>query len=264
MLWFKHFGDARRNPKLLRVERKLGESGYARFFKLLEIIAERGGKGADFRPELNLNGAATDMEWLAAEWSVEEGAARDTLNLFATVGLIDEGAWSQSVINVPQMLEYRDEYVSRRQKKTPALKPQEVETDLKEKKRGRVVEVKEERNGDYPDTIPSVSGHELEGKKMYDSTDRLFEPTGPMWARIGIKHLSVQFKEFAELANAIEPRPEETKAEWCGRVIDACAAKDVPYPPEFYAVTKRFRKKDESVFDYRERVRARNRALLAR
>jgi hypothetical protein len=60
MRWFKHFSDARRNPKLRLVEKKLGEAGYARWFKLLELVAERGGTGRDFQPRI------PDGEYLAA------------------------------------------------------------------------------------------------------------------------------------------------------------------------------------------------------
>jgi hypothetical protein len=116
MLWLKHFTDARRNPKLLRIEKKLGEVGYARAFKLLEIVGERGGRGAKFNPVLDLNGPATDIEWLAGEMNLTADETRATLDVFSAVELIDPNSWQRLVVSVPQMLEYRDEYTERRQK----------------------------------------------------------------------------------------------------------------------------------------------------
>ena len=52
MRWFKHPSDARRNPKLRLIEKKPGEAGYAWWFKLLELVAERGGTGRDFQPRI--------------------------------------------------------------------------------------------------------------------------------------------------------------------------------------------------------------------
>jgi len=147
MLWYKHFCDARRNPKLLRVERKMPEIGYARFFRLLEIIAERCGAGKDFRPELNLNGKCTDREWLAAELAIEPDAVQETLDLFAAVDLIDSGAWADKVVAIPAMLEYRDAYTERKQRKTvpPHTPP------LKEK------EKEKEQNGQCTDGVRTLS-----------------------------------------------------------------------------------------------------------
>src|SRR5262249_52932018 len=153
-LWFKHFGDSRRNPKLLRVERKLGEAGYARFFKLLEVVAERGGKGRDFRPEINLNGAATDAEWLASELNIQTHAVRETLDLFAKVGLIDEGAWAQAVVAVPAMTEYKDEYTARRQKRNSSSESQESKSKVETKEKS---ESESEQNGDSHDNVPISS-----------------------------------------------------------------------------------------------------------
>jgi hypothetical protein len=237
MLWFKHFGDARRNPKLLRIERKIGESGYARFFKLLEIIAERGGKGSEFRPEIDLNGAATDMEWLSSELKIETDAVRETLDLFAHVGLIDEGAWNGLIILVPQMLEYRDEYTGRLQNKNSRPK---AETE-KEKETEEEAETEEEQNGDRPDTVPSVSGDETE------SDDKQLTPASA-WLNLDIAPTgSSQFVKAFE-----DEFMHELDDEYGGlyysvadfhnfliRFIQSCRASGLTVPKEFLAAAKK-------------------------
>lgn len=261
MLWIKHFSDARRNPKLLHVERKLGEGGYARFFKLLEIIAERGGKGANFRPEVDLTSTATDLEWLSSEIGVEEGVARETLDVFAKVGLIDEGAWKQTIVAVPAMREYADEYVTRCKKRIA----RSLEVDSEKKRTESRSRSRTEQNGDHPATVPTQSGHGAEGvQKMYDPTDQLIEVTGAGWRKLGIRKLSERYKPFVELVRSIKPTWDETIAQWCGRILDACSVKDISYPPEFLAITRRYREKDVPFYSAQERTAARNAALLAR
>jgi len=83
MQWFKHYNDARRNPTFLAIEKKLGEAGYARSFKLLEIVAERGGKANKFRPVLDLKNLCTNLDWLADEWRISSKDAQETLDAFA-------------------------------------------------------------------------------------------------------------------------------------------------------------------------------------
>lgn len=114
MRWFKHMADARRNPKILRIERVLGEAGYARFMKLLEIVASTGGSGQGFDPRLRLTDPHTDELWLANELGIRPRDLRKTLKCFAQVQLIDPNSFEHGEINIPQMLEYRDEYSSKK------------------------------------------------------------------------------------------------------------------------------------------------------
>jgi hypothetical protein len=114
--WFKHFTDARHNPKLRRIEDELGEAGYARACKLLEIVGERGGSGEKFNPRIDLKSSPTDLRWLACELKIPEEEARTTLNLFASVRLIDPKSWRRMIVYVPQMKAYVDEWTQRRQR----------------------------------------------------------------------------------------------------------------------------------------------------
>lgn len=90
--------------------------------------------------------------------------------------------------------------------------------------------------------------------KMFDPDDRLFTPTGNKWKALGIGKLSERYRPFIELANKIEPKLDETRAGWCGKVIDACTTADVEYPPQFYAITKRYRKHDLPCFSEQGRI----------
>ena len=262
MLWFKHMSDSRRNPKMFGAQRALGEAGYSRYFKLLEVVAERGGKGEKFRPEVDLNSPATGLEWLAYEWGIEVGATRETLDLFATLGLIDEGAWSQLIICIPQMLEIRDEYVSRRQKM--ARSPKRKDSEKKKKSRGRVevvereeeVEVEEEENGQPPASNGSVSGgQEQEPVREVGTSEKFVKVKGPIWARLGFRSLPAQYKPFIKIVNETKPSTiEETIGVWCGRVLDECSSKEVLYPPEFLARTRRYRAQDEDWFTHGEKI----------
>jgi len=141
MRWFKHLADARNNPKIRRVVQRLGEAGYARFFRLLEVVADRGGSGPKFRPELNLNDAATDLAWLASEMGCESDKdAKETLDLFAAIRLIDPKAWKRGKIRIPQMTEYKDEWASRNKK------PVSVETPERLRSNSRATQVQSQKS----------------------------------------------------------------------------------------------------------------------
>jgi hypothetical protein len=92
MQWFKHLSSLRRDPKIWAIEKKLGEAGYARAVKLLEIVAEHG--------EINLR-SLTSIDWLADELRISAKNATQTLEVFADVGLIDTVAWANQVIRIP-------------------------------------------------------------------------------------------------------------------------------------------------------------------
>lgn len=92
MQWFKHLSSLRRDPKFWAIEKKLGEAGYARAVKLLEIVAEHG--------EINLR-SLTSVDWLADELRISAKCTTQTLEVFADVGLIDTDAWTDQIIRIP-------------------------------------------------------------------------------------------------------------------------------------------------------------------
>ena len=114
MRWFKHLADARGNPKIRAIEKKLSEAGYARAFKLLEVVGERGGKAEDFTPRIDLRSPYTGLDWLADELKISPEDAEVTLEIFASVQFISPKLWRRKIVEVPQMLEYLDEWTQRR------------------------------------------------------------------------------------------------------------------------------------------------------
>lgn len=113
MRWFKHFSDARTTPQLRKIEKKLGEAGYARAFKLLELMAQLCGKADSFSPTLDLNGTGANLEYLAESLGISAKDARKTLRVFAEAGFIDSPKWAQKIVYVPSMLDALDEWTGR-------------------------------------------------------------------------------------------------------------------------------------------------------
>ena len=137
MQWFKHEVAARSNPKIFAIEKKFGEAGYARAFKLLEIVAERGGKAGEFAPRIDLRSSYTGLDWLADELKISSEVAEVTLEFFASVKFIDPKLWRRRIVEVPQMLENLDEWTQRRMRaKTSRVTPEQLPSDS-DKSRGR-------------------------------------------------------------------------------------------------------------------------------
>jgi hypothetical protein len=134
MRWFKHFTNARHNPKFRAIEKKLGEAGYARVCKLLEIIGERGGSGKDFAPRLDLNEPYTDLGWLADEMEIDPRSAKVTLAHFAKCKFIDPQAYQGNIIYVPQMIEYLDEWTRKRQPRDSVATPESLRSNSPQSK----------------------------------------------------------------------------------------------------------------------------------
>jgi hypothetical protein len=139
MRWFKHYTNARGNPKLRAIEKKLGEAGYARAFKLLEVVGERGGKAEDFTPRIDLKSLHTGLDWLADELRISSEAMETTLELFSSVQFISPKLWRRRIVEVPQMLEYLDEWTQRhaRTKKSGDAQEQLPSDSGKSRGRGR-------------------------------------------------------------------------------------------------------------------------------
>jgi hypothetical protein len=135
MRWFKHFSDARNNPKFRAIQKRLGEVGYARAFKILEIVAQRGGNGEAFAPRVNLNHPHTNLDWIADELGTDRRTARATLKVCAEVRLIDFEAYQQNILYVPQMREYLDEWTRKKQPPSSGGTPGRVRSKSPQSKR---------------------------------------------------------------------------------------------------------------------------------
>jgi len=129
MLWFRHFTNARHNPKLRAIEKKLGEVGSARAYKLWEIVGERGGSGKDFAPRLDLNEPHTDVGWLADEMGIDRRSARFTLSVFAKCKFIAPVEYQKNIVYIPQMIEYRDEWTRKCQPRNSGAPPESLRSN---------------------------------------------------------------------------------------------------------------------------------------
>jgi hypothetical protein len=129
MLWFRHFTNARHNPKLRAIEKKLGEVGSARAYKLLEIVGERGGSGKDFAPRLDLNEPHTDVGWLADELGIDRRSARFTLSVFAKCKFIAPAEYQRNIVYVPQMKDYVDEWTRKCQPRNSGATPESLRSN---------------------------------------------------------------------------------------------------------------------------------------
>lgn len=120
MLWFQHHSNLRHSPKLRAIELKLGEAGYARAVKLMELIAEFNGRPEAFQPTIDLKSPTTNLVYLAGEWGTTAAKAKSTLELFANVGFIDTAKWQDTVIHIPEMMELLDDWTRRKRRESGA------------------------------------------------------------------------------------------------------------------------------------------------
>jgi len=100
MLWFKHMHNLRNSPAMKQIQRQLGDPGFAAAIRLLEVMTQRCGSGANFNSVLTL---ATPMtkRWLGEEiiTPIDEGygahvpekTIEEFLDVFNTAGLIARG-----------------------------------------------------------------------------------------------------------------------------------------------------------------------------
>jgi hypothetical protein len=235
---------------------------------LLEIVAERYGTGKSYKAEIDLNGAVTDLEWLAGEMNIKPEDATDTLKLFANVALIDAGAWAKSVIAIPQLQEYSDEYSARAKRSLASSKEknskEEIEVEV-EKEKEVVVEVEGEveEKRHSPDSVGTSSRRESKCAKTQGQENHYMPLTGA-WERIGLHRISGRYSDFRNLVKGMKrPAIKETKAAFCGRILDECGKQGVEYPKEFLAITRRLRKDlpNSPFFSVAEQIAEENRRL---
>lgn len=270
MRWFKHFNDARRNPKILAIERELGEAGYARAVKLLEIIASVGGTGSEFNPEIRLKDVTTSEEWLAAELNIPRPKLSQTCAVFSRVGLIDSRAWAKKIIRVPQMLDYKDEWSRRNSRAateqlpsdseaTPSLEVEvEVDADVDAESRSQKSDVRRTAVGRRTTRLARKHAG-LESKiKREDETIGSFLDSlkrdgaeNPEWFataakaakfcnyRIDVNDPKTSVSFVGQMANVYEKcfaaigAGDLLPGNFCSKVLDACMGEDGNYPPSF-------------------------------
>jgi hypothetical protein len=158
MRWYKHLNDLRRRPELLAIERELGEAGYARAIKLLEIVCQYGGTGSEFKPELHLKRQPFSEAWLASELGISGPELAQTMPVFSRAGLILARVWRKKIVRIPQLLEFKDEWSKKDSRATPnSLRSESGATPDQESV--SEVDVEKEIRQDAQDAKTASRGH---------------------------------------------------------------------------------------------------------
>jgi hypothetical protein len=230
MLWYKHLADARNNPKFRAIEKRLGEAGYARAFKLFEIVAGQGGKAEDFCPKIDLKKPHTGLDWLAEEWKISIDEASKTVETFAEVQLIDPKSWRRKIIYVPQMLELLDEWTARRMRSGNSRVSREQLPSDSGKSRVRE-EVEKEKEAEAEEVIATAAA--------------LSERENPEeWEEIGLSPVgNAKFQKVWEGIYRERPTSEKL-SDTMERCIQACQQSGISVPKPFFDA-KRKTERDE-------------------
>ncbi len=126
MKWFKHFSDASDDEFVALLEEEFGLAGYARWFKLLEVIARQMDK--------------TDRcyaEYSEQKWCYFLKAKRKQLTCFLVtcekqLKINQEASENIIRISVPKLLKIKDNYTKDYQETTKRLPSKEVEVEVEE------------------------------------------------------------------------------------------------------------------------------------
>jgi len=247
MQWFKHYNDARTNPKFRAIEKQLGEAGYARAFKLLEIVAQRGGKADKFAPLLDLKNAYTSIDWLADELRISVEEAERTLDVFASVRLIDPKAFRKRILHIPQMLEYLDEWTGKKLRAKHSVAPQESlpsnsgPSPAQSKSKRTEKEAEAEKMGE---TAASAAALLLEKTKEKPWSEIEIPPCG-----------STEFQSGWERIYGKRPGSEKL-SDTMERQIQGCRQASIHVPKPFYDAKRKIenRELEQQLEPYRDEV----------
>ena len=149
MKWFKHMTDASDTEMIAEIEDKFGLEGYARYFKLLEIIAK----------QMDETGKCS-VKYSWVKWQSLLKGKRNKLETFLehlenVSGTFLKRSGNELEVKIPKLLKLRDEY-SRKQAKNPEQEVEvEVDKEIDNKKYN-----KKEKNPP-PDTYKKLSLEEI-------------------------------------------------------------------------------------------------------
>jgi len=250
MQWFKHFNDARHNPKFRVIEKQLGEAGYARAFKLLEIVAQQGGKADRFSPRLDLRNVLTNFDWLAEELRISATDARATLETFAVVRFIDPKQFRKQVVYIPQMLEYLDEWTQRRQRsKSSRETPETLPSDSGP----TPAQSKSKRKSTEKEAEAEIEARKEKAAAATAAADALLKrKTEDCWKTLGI--LPCGSDEFQEIWENLygDSLESEKLADVMERCIQGCQSTGIRVPKPFYDAKRGVERREESDFHFPE------------
>jgi hypothetical protein len=113
MKWFKHLDDARKNQKVKFVCKHLGpDAGYARIFKLYEILAQRWEKRTDEVPRIKVTESLFNFEFFSSELEISVSEVKKTFKILAEAGIIDRAMWRRKILYIPKLAEHSDRWFS--------------------------------------------------------------------------------------------------------------------------------------------------------
>ena len=114
MNWFKHFTDAHHNSKIQWVCDELGaDAGYARIFKLYEVVARRWEDRKSDPPLMKISEGPTNFKFFSKIFGISVTEVEKTFCIFAKAGIIDRTAWKKKVVYIPQLREYSNDWFKR-------------------------------------------------------------------------------------------------------------------------------------------------------
>src|SRR3990167_91916 len=110
MKWFEHDANASEDVKILLLEEKFGNNGYAFFFKCLEIIAKEGIKGS-------ISFEKFPKRMLAKKTNVSDEVADKILTEMGRLKLCDPKLLKNNTLSFPNFKKRADTYSKRMQSK---------------------------------------------------------------------------------------------------------------------------------------------------
>lgn len=178
--------------------------------------------------------------------------AKNTLDTFASVELIDSKAWRKDIIRIPQMTQYMDEWTQRRQaSKASRVKPERLPSDSRatpaQSKSKRVEKEAEPEIANYKKqkiAAATAAAESLLGKK-----------TEGCWKSIEIAPCGSV--EFQETWRTIWEKREESErlSDLMERCIQACGQAGVGVPKPFFDAKRNVEfRENEEVHQYSDDV----------
>ncbi|HXJ44094.1 MAG TPA: hypothetical protein VNH18_32710 [Bryobacteraceae bacterium] len=185
---------------------------------------------------MDLKNPYTNVDWLADELRISLEETERTLQVFASVQLIDPKACQKRVVRIPQMLEYLDEWTQRGLKaKNSRVAPERLLSEpratpdqSKRKSNRREEKEEEEAEAEKREETAAASAAFLLGKTKVKA-----------WSEIAIPPCGgPEFQSTWERIHSERPESEGL-ADTMERCIQACGQAAIRVPKPFYDAKRR-------------------------
>ncbi len=232
MRWFKHFSDASDDDFIESLEEKFGLEGYARWWKILEIIS----KAMDKNP-CDPSASHPMKKWC----QLLKAKPKILLTFLAHSENLGRICWEQNeniiIIKVPKLLKLRDEY-SRKSGYSPDKLPAksteldtELDIDKKDKKESSIV-AREKNGNDF--------------SRIYDYGAQLF----PKLASAATHEIKKWLDAGCDVELDIIPSLDKVRGRnigswtfFSGAIMDSKISREAPLPEGFAHSKKSTQKK---------------------